>query len=382
MTQRRQRMAGLALVAFLLVLAGLTLFSQTLQTALLPKVATAKPEDKKLTHRIEGSGMITPRKQIEINSDSGWKVEKVHVRNDDQVKKGQVLVTFDGTEAQQQLLDAEDELKKRNLTRELLQEQFMAAQRAEDAEMIRKAKRDLELDRLDRDIAMRRIETLRKNLTQKRTLIAPVNGKVANLQAEEGMGLPPGQSVLTLVETGEGFHFTFTVDKESADLIRKNEKVTVNVDDEDKPRQIEGTVTDIKAASPGSSGGGAINKPDINSGNSDGGSKAQKTIVVDLSGDGLQGGESASVNLEKPFKDKGLVISKKWLKKDGSGSYVFVVRENRSSLGNKYTVQKAYVKIGNGNDEEIIVLGGVYLEEAIVTESSEPLQEGNRVRLN
>ncbi|MBB6670831.1 efflux RND transporter periplasmic adaptor subunit [Cohnella nanjingensis] len=381
MALRRQRMAGLALVAFLLVLAGLTLFSQTLQTALLPKVATAKPENKKLAHRIEGSGLIAPRKQVELNSDSGWKVAKVHVRNEDQVKKGQVLVTFDGTEAQQQLLDAEDELKKRNLNRELLQEQFMAAQRTEDEEMIRKAKRDLELDRLDRDIAMRRIETLRKNLAQKRTLTAPVNGKVANLQAQEGMSVPQGQPVLTLVKTGEGFQFTFTLDKESADLMRKNEKVTVNVNG-DKPRQIEGTVVEMKDASQGGGGGGSENKPGMDNGNPDGGAKAQKTIVVYVSGDGLQGGESASVNLEKPFKEQGLVISKKWLKKDGSGSYVFVVREKRSSLGNTYTVQKAYVKTGNGNDEEIVVLGGVYLDEEIVTESSEPLQAGNRVRLN
>lgn len=40
------------------------------------------------------------------------------------------------------------------------------------------------------------------------------------------------------------------------------------------------------------------------------------------------------------------------------------------------------MKTGKGNDEEIVVLGGVYLEEEIVAESSEPLQNGNRVRLN
>ncbi|MCC3371994.1 efflux RND transporter periplasmic adaptor subunit [Cohnella sp. REN36] len=381
MVLRRQRIAGIALVAFLLVLAGLTLFSQTLQTALLPKVATAKPAKKTLAHRIEGSGEIAPRRQIELNSESGWKIAKVHVREDEQVKKDQVLVTFDGTEAQQQLLDAEDELKKRNLNRELLQEQFMDAQRTGDEEVIRKAKRDLEMDRLDRDMATRRIETLRKDLARKRSLTAHADGKVSNLQAREGMSIPQGQPVLTLVEAGEGFQFTFTVDKDSADLLRKGEKVPVNVNG-DKPRQMEGTVAEIKDASPGSDGGGSAGKPDMGSGNPDGSAKAQKTIVVYLSGDGLQGGESASIFLEKPFKEKGLVIDKKWLKKDGTGSYVFVVRERRSSLGNTYTVQKAYLNTGKGNDEEIVVLGGVYPDDDIVTEASAPLQEGNRVRLN
>ncbi|OPH50009.1 hypothetical protein BC351_36560 [Paenibacillus ferrarius] len=380
MVLQRQRIAGIALAAFLLILAGLTLFSQTLQTALLPKVTIDKPAKKTLAHRIEGSGLITPRRQIELNSDSGWKVVKVHVRGDEQVKKGQVLVTFDAAEAQQQLLDAEDELKKRNLNRELLQEQFVDVQRTGDEGTTRKAKRDLELDRLDRDIAMRRIETMRNDLARKRTLIAPADGKVLNLQAKEGLNVPQGQPVLTLVEAGEGFQFTFTVDKESADLMRKDEKVPVNVNG-DEPRQIEGTIAEIKAASPGNGGGGA-NKPDMGSGNSDGGAKGQRTIVVYVSDDGLQGGESASVNLEKPLKEQGLVINKKWLKKDGTGSYVFVVREKRSSLGNTYTVQKTYVKTGKANDEEVAVLGGVYSGEDIVTESSEPLQEGNRVRLN
>ncbi|MFF2090867.1 efflux RND transporter periplasmic adaptor subunit [Paenibacillus sp. NPDC058174] len=381
MVLRKQRIAGIALAAFLLILALLTLFSQTLQTALLPKVATEKPSQKSLSHRIEGSGVITPRKQTEITSDNSWKIAKVHVKDDDQVKKGQVLITYDGTEVQQQLLDAEDEMKKRNLNRELLKEQFVAAQRSEDEEAIRKAKRDLELEQLDRGIAERRIEALRKELSRNRTLTAPADGKVLNLQAKEGMSIPQGQPVLTLLEGGEGFKFTFTADKDSAEMLRKDEKVTVNVDG-DEPRKIEGTVAEIKAAPASGGGGDNPNQPDAGNESPGGGAKGQKTIVVYVPGNGLQGGETASVSLEKPFKEQGLVISKKWIKKDATGSYVFVVRERRSSLGNTYTVQKAYLKTGKDNGDEIVVLGGVYPAEDIVTESSQPLQDGNRIRLN
>jgi len=378
---RKQRIAGIALVGFLLLLAGLTLFSQTLQTALLPKVATEKATQKKLSHRIEGSGQITPRKKTELNSDNAWKISKVHVKEEDQVKKGQILITFDKTDAKRQLLDAEDELKKRNLNLEVLREQFVAAQREQDEAAVRKAKRDMELDRLDREIMLRRIEALRKEQDHKDTLIAPASGKVLNLLAKEGISIPPGQPVLTLLETGEGFQFSFTVDKESASLMQKGEKVPVNVEG-DKPQQIEGTIAEIKTASSGSDGGGSAGKPDTDNTMQGDSGKAQQTIVVNVSGNGLQGGESASVNLEKPFKDQGFVINKKWIKKDSTGSYVFVLREKRSSLGNTYTVQKSYLKTGKGNDEEIVVLAGVYMDEEIITESSEPLQEGNRVRLN
>ncbi|MFS0726372.1 efflux RND transporter periplasmic adaptor subunit [Paenibacillus sp. 1P07SE] len=373
MVQRKQRIAGVALGVFLLVLAGFTLFSQTLQTALLPKVTTAKPVKKTLSHHIEGSGLITPRQQLELNSDSGWKVEKVHVDNEEDVKKGQILVTFDGTEMKQQLLDAEDDLKKRELNREVLKEQFIAAQHGGDDREIRKAIRDLELERIDADMAKRRMETLRQELARKSTLTAPVDGRVTNLQAEAGMGIPQGQPLLTLVETGKGFQFSFTVAKELADLMRIDEKVPVHVD-EDMSLEIEGTVAEIKDAPSGNGGG----MPD----DEGGGAKDQKTIVVHVPGDHLKGGESSRVSLKKPFQEQGLVIDKNWLKKDGTGSYVFVVRENRSSLGNTYTVQKAYVTTGKEDGEEIVVLRGIYPEEDIVTESSEPLQEGNRIRLH
>ncbi|WP_020619009.1 efflux RND transporter periplasmic adaptor subunit [Paenibacillus daejeonensis] len=373
MVQRKQRMAGVALGVFLLVLAGFTLFSQTLQTALLPKVATAKPVKKTLSHHIEGNGLITPRKLLELNSDSGWKVEKVHVHKEEDVKKGQILVTFDGTELKQQLLDAEDDMKKRALNRELLKEQFIAAQHAGDEREIRMAIRDLDLDRIDADIAKRRMESLRQELERKSTLTAPVDGKVTNLQAEAGMASPPGQPLLTLVETGKGFQFSFTIAKELADLMQIDEKVPVHVN-EDTALDIEGTVAEIKDAPSGNGGGMPEDEDDV--------AKDQKTIVVHVPGDHLKGGESSRISLKKPFQEQGLVIDKNWLKKDATGSYVFVVRENRSSLGNTYTVQKAYVTTGKENGEEIVVLGGLYPEEDIVTESSEPLQEGNRIRLH
>ncbi|GBF72523.1 hypothetical protein PA598K_00779 [Paenibacillus sp. 598K] len=377
MVQRKQRILGLGLAMLLFILAGFTLFSQTLQTALLPKVTTAKPVKKTLTHRIEGGGLLTPRMQIELNSDSGWMVEKVHVRKEEQVKKGQALVTFDGTEVQQQILNEEDELKKRSLNRELLREQFIAAQHSGDEGEIRKAKRDIEMDRIDTDIATRRIEALRQELKRKRTLTAPVDGYVVNLQAEEGMRIPQGQPLMTIVDASEGFKLAFTVEKELADLLQLDEQAPVRVDG-DNPLQIEGTVAEIKAAARGNGGDG----PEDEGGNPDGDVKDQKTIVVHVPGDKLKGGESATVSWEKPFPEQGLVIDKTWLKKDSAGSYVFVVREKRSSLGNTYTVQKAYVRTGKGTDEEIVVLEGVYPEEDIVTESSEPLQEGNRIRLN
>lgn len=377
MALRGQRLASVLFVLFFIVLAGLTLFSNTFQTAMLPKVTTERPEKKMLSHVIKGSGVLAPRDTTVLVSESGWKVAKVHIGNNDTVKKDQVLVTFDSSEAEQLLLDAEDQLKRMGLNREVLKEQFVRAQQEGNEESIRKAKRDLAIDQLDWDAAKRKIDAMRRDLSGKRTMKAPFSGRVTMLKAEEGTAVPQGGPVLSLVRTGEGFQFSFTTDADSADLLMKDEKVPVDLRGE-KPKRLEGTIAEIKdEAVDNSSGGGTMD---------DGGGqgqapKAQKTIVLTVSGDGILGGEQASVTVNKQAKRQGLVIRKALLKQQGSQSYVFVVRENKSSLGNTYTVQKANVATGEQNDDEIVILGGLSSEDEIISESSEPLQEGNRVRL-
>ncbi|SFE81518.1 Biotin-lipoyl like [Paenibacillus algorifonticola] len=110
MVIRRQRLTGILLTLFFLVLAGLTIFSNTIQSVMLPKVTTEKPVKKTLSHFIKGDGMITPRQMTALVNESGWKAAKVHVHDNERVKKGQVLITFDSTKAQQQLLDEEARL--------------------------------------------------------------------------------------------------------------------------------------------------------------------------------------------------------------------------------------------------------------------------------
>ncbi|UVI27943.1 efflux RND transporter periplasmic adaptor subunit [Paenibacillus spongiae] len=382
MASRRQRLASILLIGFFLVLAGLTLFSNTIQTAMLPKVTTEKASQKTLSHRIEGSGMIVPHEQTDLISESGWKVVKVHVGRNKQVKKGQVLITFDGSEAQQQLLDAEDELKKRNLNRETLKEQYIAAKQAGDETAIRKAKRDLETDRLDLEIAQRKIDRMRNELARHRTLTAPFDGKVTDIKAEEGMNVPAEQQVLTVVKAGESYEFPFTADKAAAALLQLGEKVDVVINGDSRQRH-EGKISEI-TDTPSSGRGGGIDSPGetggSKSGSEDSSANGSQTVVVSVSGTGLQGGEKASFALEKQAKEQGLVIGKKLLKHDGTGNYLFVIRENKSSLGNTYTAQKAYVQTGEEIGEEIIILGGISPQEDIIAESSEPLQAGNRVR--
>ncbi|MGG4394044.1 efflux RND transporter periplasmic adaptor subunit [Paenibacillus thiaminolyticus] len=375
---KRNRTLAILFGLFMSVLLLLTLFSNTLQTATLPKVTTEKAAKKAFIHTVEGKGTIAPRMKKELSIDSGWKVAAVHVRADENVKKGQVLVTFDSAEANQQLLDLEDQLKKQNLNREALKEQYVLAQRSGDEEEIRRAKRNLDVDQVDWDIAQRQIDSMKKDIQQKRTLTAPFDGKVEDINVEKGEGTSPGQPLLTLVNSTEGFQFTFGTNADAADLLRTGDKVPVEVKG-NQPQRLEGTIADIQLGSPDSNGDQG-SKPGAGSGNQE--SAAQASITINISGGELRGGEQASVKVTKQAKEQGLVVRKEMIKKDGQGSYLFVVRANRSPLGNTYVAQKAYVETGEENEEEIIILDGVSPDEDIIVESSDPLQDGNRIRLN
>ncbi|MCU6707449.1 HlyD family efflux transporter periplasmic adaptor subunit [Paenibacillus sp. J5C_2022] len=370
----RQRAASIALVFFFVLLVVLTLFSNTLQSFNLPKVTTEKPAQKTLYHIIKGSGITSAKHQMELTGESGWKVRQVHVEEGDIVEEGQVLVSFYNDDAEAALLDMEAQLKKRQLQREALQEQFVAASQAGDEAAVRKAKRDIEIDSLDMEVAERQLVRMREELKAQRELTAPFRGRVSLLQAREGVAIPQGQSALTLSAIEEGYQFSFQVSEAQAELLEIGEEVKVTVSGA-KEWQLQGAITSITETTTDRSGGGG----GLNGGDTDN-AGSPRTIVIDLSDSEIAGGERASVSLQKQAKEQGVVIPKSLLRQDGKGSYLFVVRERTSALGNTYTAQKAYVTTGDENDDEIVVLGGLFPQDDVISDMSEPLQDGNQIR--
>lgn len=375
---KRNRVIAVIFGVFMSVLLLLTLLSNTLQTMGLPKVTTDRAVMKAISNSIEGNGVIVPRRMKELSSDSGGRVAALHVNDNDTVKKGQVLITFDSTEAEQLLLDAEDQLKKQNLNRDLLKEQLVLAHRSGDEEEIRKAKRSLEIDQVDLDMAQRKIESMKRDIARKRTITAPFDGKVEDIKVEKGESASPGQPLLSLVNSKEGFQFTFETNAAAADLLLIGDKVDIEIKG-NKNQRLKGSIADIQSGPSGNSGNQESSQGGETVGN---GTLTQASIKVDVSEGNLQGGEQASVKIVKQVKEQGLVIRKDLLKKDGQGSYLFIVHANRSPLGNTYTAQKVYVQTGEENEDEIIILDGLSPDEDIIVESSDPLQDGNRIRLN
>ncbi|MDK8179949.1 efflux RND transporter periplasmic adaptor subunit [Paenibacillus sp. UMB4589-SE434] len=373
----RRHLLRYLFIAFFGLLAVLTLFSNTFQTMMLPKVTTENAAAKTLSLVIEGSGTITYKEQQDLISDSSTKVTKVHVNKNDDVKKGQVLVTFDNSALKQQLLDEEDGLKRQLLDIDAQREQYIAAKREEDEEALRQVKRELDKQQLSVNTQQRKIDSLRSDLSKNNTIMAPYSGRVLDIQAREGGILSNGSTALTLAKSSAGFHFSFATDVNSSELMQLGESVQVRVKDE-KEWTVTGTITKIKESSTPDNQGAKGEIGAMNNEQED----TKKIIEVTMKDNNLKGGEQASMYIDKPLKQQGLVLRKEVLKKDSTGSYVFVVREKKSPLGNTYTAQKTPVKTGSETEDEVIILSGLTPVADIIVEMSEPLQDGNRVRLN
>ncbi|NIK76443.1 RND family efflux transporter MFP subunit [Paenibacillus castaneae] len=366
---RRQRITTVLFILFFAILAGLTFFSSTLETMMLPKVITEKIASKPLVHQVNGSGVLTPRKQVELMNESGSKILKVHVKENEKVKKGQKLVTFDSSELDEQLYQEEMALKKQNMNREVLKENLMNALREGDEQVIAKAKRDFELDNMDLELAQRKLSKLRKDKADKQTLTAPFSGKITKIVDEDSMNVSQGGTILTLMDSGKGFEFLFTVDSGNTALFEIGSKVSVRLVKDNK--LVNGTIQEIKVAS----------KENREDSSEDAPIDSSYQVVVSVTDDGLKGGEQVSVDIKKESNEKGFVLPKKWVHKDATGSYVYVVEEKKSSLGNTFNARKAYVLTGDSTVDDIVVVNGLSPNDEIIIESSEPLQEGNRIRI-
>ncbi|MCS7460511.1 efflux RND transporter periplasmic adaptor subunit [Paenibacillus doosanensis] len=379
---KRKKTIAAIFGCFLTLLLLLTLFSNTLLAMKLPKVNTEQPRKAKLQHTMEGSGTIEPQEAAELTNAAGLKVSKTLVKEGDFVQKGQVLIAFDNKEAERQLQDEQARLRQQQLALEKTQDDYIAARQNGDELAARAANRSLESQTIDIGIQERKIASMQEKSNEQRELKAPFDGTVTKLLEDETLPPSPGQPLIRISRTDKGYKLEIELPASSANLLKTGDKVPVRIDSEGSAnRQVEGLITEIeKVESSGTSKGAALSARDKKEADTQA-AGPQKRIVISVQGEGIQGGESASCVIVKLAAKESLLIPNGAIKEDGDGSYVYTIRENKGPLGNEFTVEKSYLTKGDANDKETAVAKGLSPEDKIVIESSEPLQEGNRVRL-
>jgi len=373
----RKRLIRGLLALFIGVLLVLTLFSNTMRSLTLPKVATESLVEGSFTYTLEGKGSLRPTAQASLMNPAGWKVVSILVKEGERVKKGQKLITYDSKSAERELQDEQTRLARQKIDLQQIQDRYIIATQNGDAIGIRSAKRDMEGHRLDEQVQERKIQELSDKLIASKQLIAPFAGVVTKLSAVEGLA-SSGEPDVLVSNHSRGYWFDFQAD---ASLLTRVElvpgaklQILVTANGADSPVTVEGTVTDIKKAEP--------RVEDGTDGDAEPQLMPQKTVVIKVEDSKFAGGEQASMKLTRDASAGGFLVSTSAIRKDRKGAYLSIIEEQRGPLGNNFIARKVPVTVmATSEQQALIESDNLFVGAMVIVESSEPLQDGNRVRL-
>ncbi|MDQ0088943.1 RND family efflux transporter MFP subunit [Paenibacillus anaericanus] len=363
----RKRMIRMFSGLFIGLLIVSTLLSNTLIALTQPKVIVVETSRGQLIHTFQGSGVLKWMTEVALTNNAGWKVKRVDVKEGEVVKKGQKLVLYDSTEAEQQIMDEQASLQKLKLSIEELQSSYIEAVQSGDEMSIRSAKRVIETSKIDLGVQQRKIQKLQDHLTNNRELVAPFDGIVTQVNATAGLISSNGGADVRISNGSLGFELLAPA--VIADLLEIGETLDVQVNG-NHVKQVEGQIAVIQDTNSIDKGNGTtLNSP-------------MKNILVKVQDESLKGGDRVQMELTKSTSDDAILISNKAIHEDGSGKYIFKIEERSGPLGNTYYIRRTSIIVTDSNEHVSAVTQGIFEGEQVIVESSDPLQDGDKVRMH
>nr|WP_238357508.1 HlyD family efflux transporter periplasmic adaptor subunit [Cohnella zeiphila] len=369
-----------------------TLIGNSLQALTLPKVSAEKPSQGRLSRSFHGSAVLSPAETADLTNPAGWKVAQVLVKPGDAVHRGQQLVSYDDTEAQRQIEDETAALEQLELPKPQLQHRYVDAVQSGDEEAILDARTALESADASIRAQQNRIERLRHDASADRQLVAPFDGIVTEVHAVAGLSAATGGPDVRLADAASGFQFRLQIPAAIADTLKPGDAMDVRLTEDDS-RSLKGTVAKIEdgdaadATAPSRSaddGAGDMASSESGSGAANSGSSSETgslPVTVTIKDPSLRGGERVEVELSRQESKDALLVSAQAIHQDRSGVYVYAIEKRQSPLGNAYYAARRDVTVIDENGGVAAVGGDLYDYDQVVLDSSEPLQDGVRVRL-
>ncbi|WP_268623853.1 efflux RND transporter periplasmic adaptor subunit [Paenibacillus alvei] len=363
---------------FFSLLLFLTLASNTLLTLHLPKVRTEEGRGGGLVTTWRGTARLMPRQHIDLSNKAEWFIKEVHVKEGDRVAKGQTLITYENPAAAQEILDVQAGLAGQRLSLADLQEAYIEAVQNNDELQARRTKRELERARLAIGVQERKLSTLKSEEIERRRLIAPFDGVVTQVLATPKLPSGSGGADISLANRQQGYQFEIVIPDAFGRELRTGEKMRVQIEHEGANVPVEGSITDIRPMTSVNGGASLQGEAEGNASQAN----ASQRVIVKVQHSNVQANELVSVELTRTKKsDGGMLVSNQAIHQAGKDSYVLVIEERSDPLGNIFIANKVTVQLGGTNGQETLVLKGVYPKTQIIVESSEPVSDGQRVRI-
>ena len=188
-------------------------------------------------------------------------------------------------------------------------------------------------------------------------VVAPTSGYVYNITIQDGDIMEDDKTVVMyIVPDTSTYSVTFKFDTKVAQDMSIGQSLTI-----DKYWVDDCIITNIK--------------PDAEN------PREKREVKCAIQSTWAWPGESLTATADKSNADYEHVIASSAIIEDNGGTFVYVIEESTSPLGDKYVVKRVKVDI-EGTDGALTAISGEGIEgNLIVVRSEEPLQDGDRVRL-
>lgn len=254
---------------------------------------------------------------------------------------------------QNKIANAQAALKNAQAVYDLLKE--------EQTELAADINAELDLTKASKDIADKKEEIAKlKEKSMGAAITAPVAGTVTSLSYVAGETTKPEEAVAVIQVEGKGFTVSFAVTNEQAKKVKVGDVAEL---------QNAWYYEEVQAFL-------AAVKPDPES------AGQKKILVFDVTGTGIQAGQSLSLSVGQRSAEYELVVPNSAIREDSNGKFILIVESKSSPLGNRYIATRVDVEILASDDNNTAVSAELYGYEYAITTSTKPVESGKQVRLN
>lgn len=309
---------------------------------------------------VDATGTIEPDNSVDLSATASGTLEKVYVKQNEKVTKGQVLATIESKALTSTMKQAQNTLENKesyfNRLNSLYSQGAISYQEMDNAR----------LEYLNAQAAYDKAQADVNDTV----ITSPMDGVVVGEPMKEGETVSQGlssQMVIVSVADLSAMRIELLVDETDIGEVKIGQNVDFTVDAYPN-RTFHGMVTDISKKQYSSS-----------SSSSSSSSVVYYTVYVEINKDELEGlypSMTARATIHGRESDNALTVPVTAIRSDGEGSYVYVK--------NGDGVSKAYVTTGITTDKEVEILDGLHEGDEIVVsgtvsaEKSTPTNKNQR----
>ena len=206
--------------------AVIVLFSLIYQQLKPLEITVAEATLGDIAKTFKEEGIVRAENETYVSSVYGGKITSVHVREGDLIQKGDVLVTFDSQEIGYQIQSLQGQLRSIEAQKHL-QEMTIDLETAKilyEAGVISQKEYEDAKNTIHSDYYPALLSAVRAQINQLYYQVSLGNtaalnsGTIANLQIKEGMVVPPGSPLMTII-SGEGYKIeTYVLTEDAASI--------------------------------------------------------------------------------------------------------------------------------------------------------------------